>query len=189
MRNLLLAGVILGVVGCAHATKTHSGEQTPEEKKADEKKDDGKKDDDKKDGPGAKKAPARVETMTTSQTTKEMFKEDGIKKIQQALDVKLKKIKPPKDDKDNKDNKDKDGKQLQSDKGPETSDKKKGEQIKEVKVNDRLDDKTQLALQQFQKSEGLPETGLPDYETLRRLGLKPEDIYHHDTPSERVGVQ
>lgn len=32
------------------------------------------------------------------------------------------------------------------------------------------------ALRKFQASEGIPETGMPDDETLKRLGLDPDDV-------------
>jgi hypothetical protein len=32
------------------------------------------------------------------------------------------------------------------------------------------------ALRKFQAAEGMPETGMPDDETLRRLGLDPDDV-------------
>jgi peptidoglycan hydrolase-like protein with peptidoglycan-binding domain len=40
-----------------------------------------------------------------------------------------------------------------------------------------LDEETQAALRKFQKSEHVAPTGLPDYDTLRRLGLDPKKIY------------
>jgi peptidoglycan hydrolase-like protein with peptidoglycan-binding domain len=41
----------------------------------------------------------------------------------------------------------------------------------------QLDEETQAALRKFQKSEHVSPTGLPDYDTLRRLGLDPKKIY------------
>lgn len=41
----------------------------------------------------------------------------------------------------------------------------------------KLDEETQAALRKFQTREHQPPTGLPDYETLRRLGLDPKSIY------------
>ena len=41
----------------------------------------------------------------------------------------------------------------------------------------RLDPDTRDALREFQKSEGLPTTGLPSYETVNHLGLKLETIF------------
>ncbi len=41
----------------------------------------------------------------------------------------------------------------------------------------QLDDQTERALRRFQKHEKIAETGLPDYDTLRRLGLDPKAIY------------
>jgi hypothetical protein len=40
-----------------------------------------------------------------------------------------------------------------------------------------LDEATSAALRRFQREEGLAETGFPDRETLRRLGLDPEEAY------------
>jgi hypothetical protein len=40
-----------------------------------------------------------------------------------------------------------------------------------------LDEPTSAALRRFQESEGLAQTGFPDRETLRRLGIDPEDAY------------
>jgi hypothetical protein len=40
-----------------------------------------------------------------------------------------------------------------------------------------LDDATRVALKRLQKNEDLPETGLPDHETVRKLGLDPDDVF------------
>jgi hypothetical protein len=40
-----------------------------------------------------------------------------------------------------------------------------------------LDEPTSAALRKFQEAEGLAQTGFPDRETLRRLGLDPEKAY------------
>jgi peptidoglycan hydrolase-like protein with peptidoglycan-binding domain len=42
----------------------------------------------------------------------------------------------------------------------------------------QLDQPTRAALRAFQKSEGLPATGLPSYETVRHLDLKLDSIFH-----------
>jgi len=42
----------------------------------------------------------------------------------------------------------------------------------------QLDSSTRAALRAFQKSEGLPATGLPSYETVRHLGLSLDAIFH-----------
>ena len=42
----------------------------------------------------------------------------------------------------------------------------------------RLDPATRQALRRYQKSEGLPPTGLPSYETVRHLGLDLDAIFH-----------
>jgi peptidoglycan hydrolase-like protein with peptidoglycan-binding domain len=46
-----------------------------------------------------------------------------------------------------------------------------------VHITGKLDDATTTALLAFQKEENLARTGLPDHETLRRLGLEPEALY------------
>ena len=42
----------------------------------------------------------------------------------------------------------------------------------------QLDQPTRAALRAFQKSEGLPATGLPSYETVRHLDLSLDTIFH-----------
>jgi peptidoglycan hydrolase-like protein with peptidoglycan-binding domain len=42
----------------------------------------------------------------------------------------------------------------------------------------RLDPDTRAALRRFQKSQGLPATGLPSYETVDRLGLDLDTIFY-----------
>jgi hypothetical protein len=41
----------------------------------------------------------------------------------------------------------------------------------------QLDEETQAALRRFQAKEKMAKTGMPDYDTLRRLGLDPKQIY------------
>jgi hypothetical protein len=41
----------------------------------------------------------------------------------------------------------------------------------------RLDGPTSTAIRRFQKEEALAETGFPDRDTLRRLGIDPESAY------------
>jgi hypothetical protein len=40
-----------------------------------------------------------------------------------------------------------------------------------------LDEETQAALRKFQAREQMAQTGMPDYDTLRRLGLDPKKLY------------
>jgi hypothetical protein len=40
-----------------------------------------------------------------------------------------------------------------------------------------LDQATREALRKLQKAEDLPETGLPDHETVRKLGLDPDRVF------------
>jgi peptidoglycan hydrolase-like protein with peptidoglycan-binding domain len=46
-----------------------------------------------------------------------------------------------------------------------------------VKVTGTLDDQTRNALIKLQSAKGLPRTGMPDKETLRRLGLDPDEVF------------
>jgi len=46
-----------------------------------------------------------------------------------------------------------------------------------VAVSGQLDEATQKALIQFQKQHHTAATGMPDYDTLRELGLDPKNIY------------
>ncbi|MDB4968102.1 MAG: Peptidoglycan-binding domain 1 protein [Myxococcales bacterium] len=41
----------------------------------------------------------------------------------------------------------------------------------------QLDEETQAAIRKFQANEKMAKTGMPDYDTLRRLGLDPKQIY------------
>jgi hypothetical protein len=50
----------------------------------------------------------------------------------------------------------------------------KGERVGET---GKLDRPTQAALRRFQRSQDQPATGMPDYDTVRRLGLDVKDIY------------
>ncbi|MDP3231513.1 MAG: peptidoglycan-binding domain-containing protein [Myxococcales bacterium] len=132
------------LVGCAHATKTAAvAKKDPEAKSAAPKNGESKE--------GEPKKPAAVrDEMSTSATTKAMFKPDGLKVMQKAL-----------------------------------QDKK----VEAIEVTGKFDTQTQEALRVFQKAQTLPDTGLPDFETLRRLGLEPDDVYQPSTPAERLGVQ
>ncbi len=44
--------------------------------------------------------------------------------------------------------------------------------------NGQLDPPTREALRKFQKGQGIPPTGLPSYETIIRLELSPDAIFH-----------
>jgi len=48
-------------------------------------------------------------------------------------------------------------------------------------VTGQLDPDTRAALRTFQKHEGLPTTGLPSYETVDKLGLDLDAIFHTHT--------
>lgn len=44
-----------------------------------------------------------------------------------------------------------------------------------------LDEATEAALRKFQHHEAIAETGLPDFDTLRRLGMDPKKVYLEGT--------
>jgi peptidoglycan hydrolase-like protein with peptidoglycan-binding domain len=46
-----------------------------------------------------------------------------------------------------------------------------------VAESGQLDEPTQAALRKFQKHEKMAATGMPDFDTLRKLGLDPKSIY------------
>ena len=46
-----------------------------------------------------------------------------------------------------------------------------------VAESGQLDEETQAALRKFQHHESIAATGLPDFDTVRRLGLDPKKIY------------
>jgi peptidoglycan hydrolase-like protein with peptidoglycan-binding domain len=50
--------------------------------------------------------------------------------------------------------------------------------LRAEQCNGQLDSDTRQALRAFQKSEGLPTTGLPSYETVDHLGLSLDAIFH-----------
>ena len=61
----------------------------------------------------------------------------------------------------------------------------------EQKIRDKLSEgglfkeertSTEAALRRFQSSHDLPTTGIPDHETIRKLGLNPDDVFHKATP-------
>lgn len=170
--------VLLSVTACKHATETRgeSGNAAPgdDEKAAAANKKEGRGD----DKPARKGKSVSADPLATSKTTRQMFKPDGLKKLQTALGKNLK---------------DAAAKALDSpDAGmlPDGgTDQVLQAGVQGVNASGALDPKTQDALRAYQHSQGLPETGLPDYETLRRLGLKPDEVFHSQPPGERVGVE
>jgi peptidoglycan hydrolase-like protein with peptidoglycan-binding domain len=46
-----------------------------------------------------------------------------------------------------------------------------------VEASGQLDEQTEAAIRKFQAHEQIARTGLPDYDTIRRLGLDPKGIY------------
>ncbi|PZR18784.1 MAG: hypothetical protein DI536_02580 [Archangium gephyra] len=116
-----------------------------------------------------KTAPS-LETFGISDTTKDMFKREGMARLQQKLNGKLAAVKDELAD-------------GAADAGGNTLKNKPPEE--KLVITAMLDEKTQRALGAFQKSEHLPETGMPDYETLARLGMKPSDVFHHRPPANR----
>ena len=111
-----------------------------------------------------------LETFGTSETTKDMFKREGLARLQQKLNGELAAV----------------TRELEAgaaDAGGNTLKNKPPEE--KLPITAMLDEPTQRALGAFQKAEALPETGMPDYETLARLGLDPSDVFHHRPPSNR----
>jgi peptidoglycan hydrolase-like protein with peptidoglycan-binding domain len=53
----------------------------------------------------------------------------------------------------------------------------RGKGLRAGAASGQLDAETSAALRRFQRSEGLAQTGAPDRETLRRLGVDPQEIY------------
>ena len=117
---------------------------------------------------GAEKKPEGLETFTTSKTTKQIFKKSGLEAVQRALAKRTEKT----------------NKKLAEDR-PDAGNELKNEPVEELEVTGTLDEATQRALGAWQQSEGLPETGLPDYLTLDRLGIKPDEVFHHKPPAAR----
>ena len=185
MRVPFLWALVMCLVACSHAKdskrddsaekgarsgKAAAGRKTPD-------RDEGS--DRKKVDPRAPKVNGPAEPMTTSKSTKKMFKPEGLKKLQQALDGKLGDIEKKKE-------------QVEKKKDEVEEEKAKLKvplaDLDGVDQTGELDARTQEALRAFQRAEKLPETGLPDYESLRRLGLKPDEVYHHEPPAERGAV-
>ena len=111
-----------------------------------------------------------LETFGVSTTTKDMFKREGMAKLQQKLNGKLSAVKE-------------ELAEGAADAGGNTLKNKPPEE--QLEITAMLDEKTQRALGAFQKAENLPETGMPDYETLDRLGMEPSDLFHHRPPANR----
>ncbi|MBL8951978.1 MAG: peptidoglycan-binding protein [Myxococcaceae bacterium] len=118
--------------------------------------------------------------MTTSKTTREMFKPAGMMRLQQALQARLVDI-GDKNERVAHEKKDSVEREKEEMKVPLA-------QVGAVDQSGELDARTQEALRAFQRAEKLPETGLPDYETLRRLGIRPDELYHYEPPAKREGV-
>ncbi len=148
----MLAWLVLaaGSTSCLHARQTKSQEETAKPE-VNTESDNKKKADAPAERAAAKPKPAaaRNETLELSKTTRQMFKPEGLRKLQVALSAKS----------------------------------------TAVDENGQLDGKTQESLRAYQLEKGLPATGLPDYETLRKLGLKPDEVFQKDTPGERNGVK
>ena len=51
----------------------------------------------------------------------------------------------------------------------------------------RLDRVTSAAVRKFQSDQGLARTGIPDHETVRRLGLDPEALFRKNPPEPNSG--
>lgn len=108
------------------------------------------------------RAPKGLETLTTSKTTRAMFKRKGLAKLQRTLAARLPSLR-----------------RAQDAGLPDSGVEKSIEVPEALEVNGTLDEPTQQVLGAWQRSEGLAETGLPDYLTLSRLGLDPAEVFHH----------
>lgn len=109
------------------------------------------------------------EPLETSSTTEQMFKPEGIRKLQEQLQNKMKAYADAQPT-------DKEGKEKAAEKREKDPDAAPPEPI-QVDENGKLDARTQAALRAFQKEQKLPETGLPDYATLKKLGIKPDELF------------
>jgi peptidoglycan hydrolase-like protein with peptidoglycan-binding domain len=52
-------------------------------------------------------------------------------------------------------------------------------------LSGRIDGSTIKALRDFQRDRGLPATGIPDDLTVRKLGLRPEDVFRASATPDR----
>lgn len=134
----------------------------------------------KKSDPRAPTLDGPAEPMTTSKTTRKMFKPEGLKKLQEKLSSLLGSI-------------EKKNEKAASEKKSAVEEEKEEQKVPLAELDGvdksgELDARTQEGLRAFQRSEKLPETGLPDYETLRRLHLSPDELYQHEPPAKREGI-
>lgn len=191
---LSLLCVALAWTACSHSSQAKRDDDKQKDSAASKQKE--KKSESASAGATSQKKPTApkvqgAEPITTSKTTEQMFKPEGLKKLQEALNGKLKSIEQA-----NVKLAAKKEEMLEKPGDKVTQAQKKKEEqkiplakVEEVKANGELDNATQEALRSFQRSEQLPETGLPDYETLRRLDIKPNEVYHHQPPGLRLGVE
>ena len=49
-------------------------------------------------------------------------------------------------------------------------------------MKENANDSIGAALRRFQAAHDLPSTGVPDHETVRRLGLNPDELFRKATP-------
>ncbi len=107
-------------------------------------------------------APEGLETFTTSKTTEAMFKREGLLALQRKLASKLPELR------------------REEDAGlPDAGVTTTAQAPQTLALTGTLDEPTQWALGAWQHAHGLAKTGLPDYQTLERLGLDPSDVFHH----------
>lgn len=183
MKRSLVFAVVMALAACSHG-KDAKREEKGERSAKSGAKAAGRKTPERDEGKSTQKAPridGKAEPMTTSKTTKKMFKPAGLKKLQAALNDRLDDIAKKNEQVAKGNQKDEVIAEKQQFKVPLAK-------IEEVEETGQLDATTQEALRAFQRSEQLPETGLLDYESLRRLGIKPDEIFHHETPAERGAV-
>ena len=105
----------------------------------------------------------------TSSTTEQIFKKEGLEALQKKLNAEVKGL----------------GETLDGGLEDAGGSRPKNTAPEEVDITGELDVKTQRALGAWQKVHGLPETGLPDYLTLEKLGLEPSDVFVRRPPGNR----
>jgi len=127
MRKMMICVCFAALGACAHAKDTEGGGAREE-------------------GP----KPTAPSAATESHTTKQMFKPEGLKAMQEAL---RDKVNLP------------------------------------VQTTGALDLQTEKALREYQKQQGIASTGMPDYQTIRSLGLKPDQVFRSEPPAKSAGVK
>lgn len=164
----------LAAASCGHTRKAEDptpAEAKEEAGKQDGKKQDGKKEDGKQEGREAGKQPKREGASEKKPSAKRDTERDGTASAERRRDDDKNPTPAPLATspagllKPGAEKKIQD--QLAGRGLLESDDARSGE----------LDGATRAALRRFQREANLPETGVPDRETARRLGLSPDDVF------------